>query len=84
MTTDTYLIATKDMSDEAAYQVVKALWEYNEELGATHPILKDWQRERMVSDKAFIPYHAGVIKLFKEKGVWSKEMDALQAKLSSQ
>jgi len=84
MTTDTYLIATKDLSEEAAYQLVKALWDYNEELGATHPILKDWQRDRMISEKAFIPYHAGAIKFFKEKQLWSKEMEALQAKLSTQ
>ena len=84
MTTDTYLIATKDFSEEAAYQIVKTLWEYNEELGAAHPILKDWQRDRMMSDKAFIPYHPGAIKFFREKQLWSKEMDALQTKLSNQ
>jgi TRAP transporter TAXI family solute receptor len=84
MTTDTYLIASKDFSDEAAYQIVKVLWEHNDELGAAHPLLKDWQRDRMASDKAFIPYHPGAIRFFREKQVWSKEMDALQAKLLSQ
>ena len=84
LTNDIYLVASKDFSDAAAYEVVKALWEYNQELGAAYPTLKEWQRDRMVSEKAFIPYHPGAIKFFKEKGAWSKEMEALQASLLSQ
>jgi hypothetical protein len=38
----------------------------------------------MVSDKAFIPYHSGAIKFFRERGIWTKEMEALQAKLLTQ
>ena len=84
LTNDVYLVAAKDLNDEAAYEVVKAMWEYNQELGAAYPALKAWTRERMVSQHAFIPYHAGAIKFFKEKGVWSKEMEALQARLTAQ
>jgi len=84
LTSDYYLVASKDFSDEAAYEVIKALWEYNQELGAAYNTLKEWQRDRMVSDKAFIPYHPGAIKFFKEKGIWTKEMEALQAKLMAQ
>ena len=84
LTNDIYLVATKELSDEAAYEVVKALWEYNQELGDAYPALKSWRRERMVSKNAFIPYHPGAIKFFKEKHLWSKEMEALQTKLSSQ
>ncbi|MBI2359817.1 MAG: TAXI family TRAP transporter solute-binding subunit [Deltaproteobacteria bacterium] len=81
LTNDIYLVATKFMSDEVAYEIVKTLWERNEELGPVHPGLKEWTRERMVNQTVFIPYHPGAIKFLKEKGVWSKEMDALQAKL---
>ena len=84
LTNDIYLVAGKDLSDEAAYEIVKALWEFNEELGAAYPLLKEWQRERMVSPQAFIPYHPGAIRFFKEKGAWTKEMDALQAKRMSE
>ncbi|MBI2999911.1 MAG: ABC transporter substrate-binding protein, partial [Deltaproteobacteria bacterium] len=34
LTSDYYLVASKDLSDEAAYEIIKALWEYNQELGA--------------------------------------------------
>jgi TRAP transporter TAXI family solute receptor len=81
---DIYLVASKDLSEEAAYQVAKVLWDHNQELGEAYPALKAWRRERMVSKNAFIPYHPGAVKFFKEKQVWSKEMEALQAKLLSQ
>ncbi|MBI2359816.1 MAG: TAXI family TRAP transporter solute-binding subunit [Deltaproteobacteria bacterium] len=81
LTSDYYLVASTSLSDEAAFQIVSTLWAYNQELGAAFPALKDWRRDRMVTDKAFIPYHPGAIKFFKEKGLWTKEMDTLQAKL---
>jgi len=84
LTNDIYLVASKDFSDQAAYEVVKALWEYNQELGAAYPALKEWRPERMVSKDAFIPFHPGAVKFFKEKQLWNKEMEALQTKLSSQ
>jgi uncharacterized protein len=84
LTNDIYLVASKDFSDQAAYDAVKALWDYNKELGAAYPTLKQWRRERMLSKNAFIPYHPGAIKFFKEKGIWTKQLDALQAKLLAQ
>lgn len=84
LTNDIYLVASKDFGDQAAYDAVKALWEYNQELGAAYPTLKEWRRERMLSKDAFIPYHPGAINFFKEKGIWTKEMEGLQAKLLAQ
>ncbi len=84
LTNDIYLVAAKALSDESAYAIVKALWEHNPELGQAYPALKAWRRERMVSRSAVIPYHPGAVKFFKEKQAWSKEMEALQAKLLGQ
>jgi uncharacterized protein len=81
LTNDIYLVATKFMSDEVAYEILKTIWEHNEELAPIHPALKEWSRQRMVNQNAFIPYHPGAIKFLKEKGAWGKEMDALQARL---
>ncbi|MEE8434178.1 MAG: TAXI family TRAP transporter solute-binding subunit [bacterium] len=84
LTNDAYLVATKHMSRETAYTMVKVLWEHNKELGAAHRALRGWRTQRMVSAKALIPYHPGVVKFYKEKGVWNDRMDALQAKLMAQ
>ena len=51
---------------------------------AAYAALASWRQDRMVSRKAFIPYHPGAIKFYKEKGVWNKQMDDLQAKRLAQ
>lgn len=38
----------------------------------------------MASHEAFIPCHLGAVKFFKEKRLWSKEMDFMQAHLSGE
>lgn len=84
MANDVYLVVAKDFSDEAAYEVVKALWEHNNELGQAYRALGAWKPALMVKKSALIPYHSGVIKFFKEKGKWDDEMDAVQAELLAQ
>lgn len=81
LSNDIYLVASKDMSNEAAYEVVKALWDNIQELWAAYPALKSWRRNHFVSAHAFIPYHPGAIRFFKEKGLWNAKMQALQTKL---
>ena len=78
---DIYLIGGEHLSDEAAYQTVKALWENYKELGAIHVLLKDWIHERFVTHEALIPFHPGAIKFYKEKGAWTDEMARLQEAL---
>jgi TRAP transporter TAXI family solute receptor len=79
LTNDIYLVASKDLSDEGAYEIVKALWVHNKELGEAYRGLRAWHPGRMVSQKAYIPYHPGAIRFFKEKGKWDEKMDALQS-----
>lgn len=84
LTNDIYLVGTKDLSDDGAHAIVKALWGNTKELWDAYPALRSWQQSRMVSGKAFIPYHPGAIKFYKEQGVWNAQMDDLQAKLLAQ
>lgn len=81
LTNDIYLVGSAEMSEDAVYEVVKTMWEHNAELGKAYRALNSWSTDRMVSEQAFIPYHPGAIRFFEEKGVWTAEMDALQAKL---
>ena len=84
LTNDIYLVATKDLTQDGAYTIVKALWENTKELAAAYRALASWRQDRMVNKNAFIPYHPGAIRFYKEKGVWNKQMDDLQAKLLAQ
>ena len=74
---DIVLFAHKDSNAAAIYTIVKALYDHNAEL-VKRPGLMEWQTKRFVSKQHQVPYHDGAIKLFKEKGIWSKDMDAFQ------
>jgi uncharacterized protein len=69
------------LSEEAAYEIVKALWENYQELAPMHPWLKLWNREQMFNPNPLVPYHAGSVKFFKEQGLWTPELERLQQKL---
>jgi len=78
---DIYLIAHARLPDQVIYQITKALLENYKELGTVHELLKEWTPERFVSKEAVIPYHPGAIKVYREKGMWTKEMEELQKRL---
>jgi TRAP transporter TAXI family solute receptor len=78
---DNYIVVRKNLAEDVVYQVTKALWDHCSELASFHAGLKDLKTSMFVSKEALIPYHPGAIKLYKEKGVWTKEMEALQKKL---
>ncbi len=71
----------KTMPDAVAYAVTKALWEKMEE---THPIHADfkrlWTRDKVTTPQS-IPYHPGAIRLYKEVGVWNRELEQHQQQL---
>jgi TRAP transporter TAXI family solute receptor len=76
-----YLVAAQTLSEQAAYGIVRVLWEKNADLFALHARLKAWVKEGYVDESATIPYHPGAIKFYREVGAWSPQMDAAQAKL---
>ena len=75
-----YMFSNAAISDDTAYAIVKAIWDYNDELGDIHPILKQWTRAGMATTDATIPFHPGAIRFYKEAGVWSAALDAAQKK----
>jgi TRAP transporter TAXI family solute receptor len=78
---DTYLAAGKGVPDAVVEAAVKAIWENTDKLGPIHPLFAEWTRERAVDPEATIPYHPGAIRFYKERKVWTPEMDTVQQKL---
>ncbi len=81
--TPNLLIARADLSDDAAYQIVKTLVENYNELKAVNPVLADWKPE-VAARELPVPYHPGAVKYYKEKGLWNSKLDQLQQKLASE
>jgi TRAP transporter TAXI family solute receptor len=78
---DITLWAYEKLREDIVYEITKAIWENYKELGPIHPRLKLWTPDRFASTRAIIPFHTGAIKLYKEKGVWTKELEEHQTKL---
>jgi TRAP transporter TAXI family solute receptor len=71
---DFFLASHARIGDQAVYAVVKAVWENLGELEETNPVFKLWHQSRMANADVTLPYHPGAIKFYKEKGVWTPEM----------
>jgi TRAP transporter TAXI family solute receptor len=69
------------MSNDTAYALVKAWWDYHKELEPIHPQFRGWKPDIYVTKLATIPYHPGAIKFYKENGVWTAEYDKMQERL---
>jgi uncharacterized protein len=78
---ENYIVVRNDLSEDTVYQIMKALWDHCDELAAFHPSTRSLTTKAFVSKEAVVPYHPGAIKLYKEKGAWTKDMEALQKKL---
>jgi TRAP transporter TAXI family solute receptor len=79
----TAVLATTRMADHVAYKLVETWWDHHKEYAPIHPFLKRWTPDTFVSKHTTIPYHNGAIQFFKEKGVWSPEMEEIQNRLLS-
>lgn len=81
------MVFTKDkLSDDIAYATAKALYEHYDDLAPINAELKNgFKPELSVKANFDVPFHPGAIKFYKEKGIWTADMDkAQQAALASQ
>jgi TRAP transporter TAXI family solute receptor len=72
----TGIFCLKELSNELAYKMMKALYENPQEKDAIHPQARQWNMENMYRGAdyvtKYIPFHPGAIKYLKEKGVWKQ------------
>jgi len=80
---DLYLAAGKGVADPVVEGVLKSLWENVDKLKPIHPIFKEWVRERAAAADVTIPYHPAALRFYKERSVWTAEMDRAQQQLLS-
>jgi TRAP-type uncharacterized transport system substrate-binding protein len=80
---DSYFAASKSLPDQVVDAALKALWDHESELAPVHPMLKEWTRDRAVGADVTIAYHPAAVRFYKERGVWTPEMDQIQRKLLS-
>ncbi len=75
------VMASQHLSEEAAYQLVKTVWDHNKELVQIHGAFREWTHDQMAYKKPVIPYHSGAIKFFKEQGLWTPDHEKAQNQL---
>jgi TRAP transporter TAXI family solute receptor len=63
-----------DLSEDLVYQMVKAVYEHEEEKNAIHPLAKMYTLQNAFRGAPGVPvgFHPGAIKYYKEKGIWDK------------
>jgi hypothetical protein len=77
------LVTHTGLSDDAAYRIVKTLWESYDDYKGAHPWARLWSHKKMTANMAMAvaPFHAGAIRFYKEQGVWNDKAEKNQQKL---
>jgi len=63
------LVAHENLSEQAAYNVVKTIFEKRDDLIAVHKEAENFKLENQKTASTPVPFHPGALKYFKEKGV---------------
>jgi TRAP transporter TAXI family solute receptor len=71
------LLVGLDSSEEAwAYSIVKIMHHHFDDYKNNAPGATGWAIERQKFDQAFLPFHPGAIRYYKEVGVWDAAAEA--------
>ncbi len=74
---NTYVLTRPDVSEDTVYRVAKALFENNEEFASYHKTATQYSLDRALRNVP-LPFHDGVIRYFREKGLWTEELETNQ------
>jgi len=75
------LTTRDDVSDDLAYTVTKLIMENTQTLSASRKELAFWDLKTTLSNLPAIPFHAGAVRYFREKGAWTEALDKKQQEL---
>ncbi len=80
---NTYFLTRSGVSEDTVYKVAKAIMDNTKEFSTYHKSAALWTSKRNLKNAA-LHFHPGAIRYFKEKGLWTPELEANQKQLSSQ
>lgn len=72
------VICAKTTRADVVTSILGAMWDHMDDLQATHPLMRDMTTNVMCTKDANAPYHTAAIKFFREKGLWTAEMEEFQ------
>jgi TRAP transporter TAXI family solute receptor len=67
--------------DHVVYKLAETWWNNYKDYQSIHPVLRQWTPDVFTNINVTIPYHNGSVRLFKDKGAWTPEMEAKQNQL---
>ncbi|MEX0730739.1 MAG: TAXI family TRAP transporter solute-binding subunit [Aquisalimonadaceae bacterium] len=76
------LASYADKDEDLVYNMTKALFHYYDQYKDAAPGAEGWALERQVFDWG-MPFHPGAIRYYKEAGVWTDDLDEMNADLIS-
>jgi len=75
------VVSSAHLTDDTVYVLLETLWAHYKELQPIHAWLQTWTPEQMFDPNPTVPYHPGAVKFFKDKGLWTDEVDKIQEEL---
>lgn len=76
------LVANADLPEDLVYEIMKALYDNQEELASFHPRAAEWADLEVGAEMyGIIPYHEGAVRYYKERGKWSDAAEEAQKRL---
>ena len=77
----TTLFAHAALPAKPVQEILRAVWEGYGKLTGMHPAFRGQEREYMFDPDPPRPYHPAAVEFYREHGLWSKSMDAVQRQL---
>ncbi len=79
ITSDSYLLTSKNADPGVVMEILNSLWDGTEELRKAHFSLRGFTKKSAATDLPMIPYHKTAIAFYKAKGLWTDKIAAANA-----